>query len=198
MNKLLKLCKKFKIRLTVKKNGKRVYKKVSVLKKQLKTKMRKSKKIGRKSKFGNYFKRTLGHFKRRKKEYGLALGVLGAAGAAHAAARHTRRGRRTMVEYNRSLDRMIARRHLGTVERERRIIDEMKNIGKEREKEDAERAAKAASKFGRKKSNKSIKTKKFNKLIKLCKKYKVKIGKKSFSKLRMDCMKKIKMLLKNV
>jgi predicted kinase len=81
----------------------------------------------------------------------------------------------------------------------------MLKISDKREKEDAEREAKRLANKAKKEElgkndfgRKTRKTKKFNKLIKLCKKYKVKIGKKSFSKLRTDCMKKIKMLLKNV
>jgi len=191
MNKLVKLCKKFKIRLTVKKNGKRVYKSKSVLMKQLKRKMRKSK-------FGCWDKKTSfgikAHFKKNWKKYGLALVGLGALGAAGVAARKTKRGKKTFVKYNKYLD---DRQEAIDKTKAKRKLEQFKLMNKVAEEEAEKEKAKEKMDFGRK-VRKNTKSKKLNKLKKLCKRYNIKIGKKSFSKLRTDCMKKIKMLLKRV
>ena len=66
---LRKLCKKLGVRLTVKRNGKRVYKSVAVLKRQCSNK---KKKVKRKRKFGKDY----------LKKYKIPIGIAGIAGTA--------------------------------------------------------------------------------------------------------------------
>ena len=66
---LRKLCKKLGVRLTVKRNGKRVYKSVAVLKRQCSNK---KKKVKRKRKFGKSY----------LKKYKIPIGIAGIAGTA--------------------------------------------------------------------------------------------------------------------
>ena len=71
---LKKVCKRLKIRLTVKRKGKRVYKSVKVLKGQCKKALKKKKKVVRKSKAGKKVKKKISvSLKNKCKKYGIRL-----------------------------------------------------------------------------------------------------------------------------
>ena len=71
---LKKVCKRLKIRLTVKRKGKRVYKSVKVLKGQCKKSLKKKKKVVRKSKAGKKVKKKISvSLKNKCKKYGIRL-----------------------------------------------------------------------------------------------------------------------------
>ena len=72
---LKRLCKRLKVRLTVKRNGKRVYKSIKVLKAQCKRKTSK-KKLSRGSKYGKNKKKKKS-LKNKIKKYGITMGLSG-------------------------------------------------------------------------------------------------------------------------
>ena len=73
---LKRLCKRLKVRLTVKRNGKRVYKSIKVLKSQCKRKTSK-KKLSRGSKYGKNNNKKKKSLKDKIKKYGITMGLSG-------------------------------------------------------------------------------------------------------------------------
>jgi len=144
--KICTLCKKYRIRVTLKRGGKRVYKKESVLKRQLKRKMK-----GR-SKFGSSCQSGYN-----------PMSLFG---------RHRRRGVKRTTRKRRTTKRRTTTRKRTT------------------RKRTVKRTTRHRSGFG--------KTTQVRKLHKLCKVYGVKIGRKSPSVLRKQCLKKAKTMLKKV
>jgi len=157
---IIKLCKKYRVKVTIKKGTKRVYKSKRVLMKQLRRKI-KSKGVKRK------VRRT------------------------HHRVRRTRRTRRTRFGSSNAWNPAS----FGTV------ASRSNMFGKKRRSRFGECGCNKVGKsmFGKRKRKSSRKLKKgayIRKLHKLCKIYKVKIGKKKPETLRKQCLKKAMKMLK--